>query len=97
MHSPLTYSNIVFKLTNNHLHEAKEAVANAIAVCRSLYQANLDGCQHQIEEKYKTSYRLPILYLTQLMGLAFGARPRELGIQKLITSPRELPGSFGLM
>jgi heterodisulfide reductase subunit B2 len=93
----LTYSDIVLKLTNNLLHEAKEAGANAIAVCCPLCQANLDGRQHQIEEKYKTSYRLPILYITQLMGLAFGARPRELGIQKLITSPQEILGSIGLM
>jgi heterodisulfide reductase subunit B2 len=93
----LTYSDIVLKLTNNLLHEAKEAGANAIAVCCPLCQANLDGRQHQIEEKYNTRYRLPILYITQLMGLAFGAQPRELGIQKLITSPQEVLGSIGLM
>jgi heterodisulfide reductase subunit B2 len=83
----LTYSDIVLKLTNNLLHEAKETGANAVTVCCPLCQANLDGRQHKIEEKYNTRYRLPILYITQLMGLAFGARPRELGIQKLITSP----------
>ena len=93
----LTYSDIVLKLTNNLLHEAKEAGANVIAVCCPLCQANLDGRQHQIEEKYKTRYRLPILYITQLMGLAFGARPKELGLQKLITSPQEVLGSIGLM
>jgi heterodisulfide reductase subunit B len=31
------------------------------------------------------------------MGLAFGARPGELGIQKLITSPQEVLCSIGLM
>ncbi len=93
----LIYSDIALKLTNNLLREAKEAGANAIAVCCPLCQANLDGRQHQIEEKYKTSYRLPILYITQFMGLAFGAQPRELGIQKLITSPEEVLGSIGLM
>jgi heterodisulfide reductase subunit B2 len=93
----LTYSDIVLKLTNNLLHEAKEAGANVIAVCCPLCQANLDGRQHQIEEKYKTQYRLPILYITQLMGLAFGARPKELGLQKLMTSPQEVLGSIGLM
>jgi heterodisulfide reductase subunit B2 len=93
----LTFSDIVLKLTNNLLHEAKEAGANVIAVCCPLCQANLDGRQHQIEEKYKTRYRLPIIYITQLMGLAFGARPKELGLQKLITSPQEVLGSIGLM
>jgi heterodisulfide reductase subunit B2 len=93
----LTYSDIVLNLTNNLLHEAKEAGANAIAVCCPLCQANLDGRQHQIEEKYNTSYRLPILYITQLMGLAFGAQPKEVGIHKLITSPQEVLGSIGFM
>jgi heterodisulfide reductase subunit B len=93
----LTYSDIVLKLTNDLLREAKEAGADAIAVCCHLCQANLDGRQHQIEEEYKTRYRLPILYITQLMGLAFGAQPKELGIQKLITSPQEVLGSIGLM
>jgi heterodisulfide reductase subunit B len=31
------------------------------------------------------------------MGLAFGAFPKEVGIQKLMTSPREVLGSIGLM
>ena len=48
--SPLTYSDIVLKLTNNLLYEAKEAGANAIAVCCPLCQANLNGRQQQIEE-----------------------------------------------
>jgi heterodisulfide reductase subunit B len=93
----LTYSDIVLKLTNNLLHEAKEAGANAIAVCCPLCQANLDGRQSQIEEKYNTRYRLPIIYITQLMGLAFGAQPKELGLQALLTSPQEVLGSIGLM
>jgi heterodisulfide reductase subunit B len=93
----LTRSDIVVKLTNDILREAKEAGANVIAVCCPLCQANLDGRQRQIEETYKTRYRIPILYITQLMGLAFGAFPKEVGIQKLITSPLEALGSIGLM
>ena len=93
----LTRSDIVLKLSNDILREAKEAGANVIAVTCPLCQANLDGRQRQIEETYKTRYRIPILYITQLMGLAFGAFPKELGIQKLITSPQEVLGSIGLM
>ena len=93
----LTRSDIVLKLSNDILREAKEAGANAIAVCCPLCQANLDGRQTQIEEIYKTHYGIPIIYITQLMGLAFGAYPKEVGIQKLITSPQETLGSIGLM
>jgi len=93
----LTRSDIVLKLSNDILREAKESGADAIAVACPLCQANLDGRQRQIEETYKVRYGIPILYITQLMGLAFGAFPREVGIQKLITSPREALGSVGLM
>jgi heterodisulfide reductase subunit B len=93
----LTRSDIVLKLSNDILREAKEAGANAIAVACPLCQANLDGRQRQIEETYKVRYGIPILYITQLMGLAFGAFPKEVGIQKLITSPQEVLGSVGLM
>jgi heterodisulfide reductase subunit B len=93
----LTRSDIVLKLSNDILREAKEAGANVIAVTCPLCQANLDGRQSQIEETYKTHYRIPILYITQLMGLAFGAFPKEVGIHKLITSPQEVLGSIGLM
>ena len=93
----LTRSDIVLKLTNDILREAKEAGADAIAVACPLCQANLDGRQRQIEEAYQVRYRIPVLYITQLMGLAFGAFPKEVGIQKLLTSPREVLGSIGLL
>lgn len=93
----LTRADVVTKLSSDILHEAREAGVNVIAVACPLCQANLDGRQRQIEEKDDTRYRLPVLYITQLMGLAFGARPKELGIQKLITSPQEVLGSIGLM
>jgi heterodisulfide reductase subunit B len=92
----LTRSDMVLKLSNDILREAKEAGAKAIAVACPLCQANLDSRQRQIQETYKTSYGIPILYFTQLMGLAFGALPREMGLQKLITSPQEVLGPIGL-
>jgi heterodisulfide reductase subunit B len=93
----LTRADIVLKLTNDILREAKEAGANAIAVACPLCQANLDGRQRQIEETYKVRHGIPVLYITQFMGLAFGAYPKEVGIQKLLTSPQEVLGSIGLM
>lgn len=93
----LASSDMALKLSKDVLRGAKEAGANAIAVACPLCQANLDGRQGQIEETYKTRYGIPILYFTQLMGLAFGAYPKEVGIQKLLTSPREVLGSIGIM
>jgi heterodisulfide reductase subunit B len=33
---------------------------------------------------------MPILYFTQLMGLAFGIPEKELGIQRLFVSPEKV-------
>jgi heterodisulfide reductase subunit B len=93
----LTRSDIVLKLSNDILREAKEVGAHAIAVCCPLCQANLDTRQLQIEDKYRVRYGIPIIYFTQLMGLAFGAFPKELGLEKLITSPRDALEVCGLM
>jgi len=92
----LTRSDMVLKLSNDILRAAKEAGASAITVACPLCQANLDGRQRQIEEAYETRYGIPILYFTQLMGLAFGALPKEMGLEKLITSPQEVVGPIGL-
>ena len=93
----LTRSDIVLKLSNDIFREAKEVGADAIAVCCPLCQANLDTRQIQIEDRYRVRYGIPVLYFTQLMGLAFGGFSKELGLEKLITSPRDALEICGLM
>ncbi len=93
----LTRADIVLKLSNDIFREAKEVGADAIAVCCPLCQANLDTRQIQIEDRYRVKYGIPVLYFTQLMGLAFGAFSKELGLEKLITSPRDALEVCGLM
>jgi heterodisulfide reductase subunit B len=92
----LTRSDIVHKLSNDILREAKGAGADALAVACPLCQMNLDGRQRQIEEIYGVRYQLPVLYFTQWMALAFGAFPQEVGIQRVMTSPLEVLGPLGL-
>jgi len=86
----LTETDVVLKLTNDILQEAKAVGANAIAVACPLCHANLDTRQAEIEHKYNTQYGLPVFYFTQLMGLAFGIPADELGIGKHFVSADEL-------
>jgi len=46
--------------------------------------------QTEVEQKYEAQYGFPILYFTQLMGLAFGIPPEELGIKKHFVSVEPL-------
>jgi len=78
----LTRTEIVLKLSHDILGGAKSVGADAIAVACPMCHANLDTRQEEIEEKYQTTYHLPILYFTQLMGLAFGIPAEELLLRK---------------
>lgn len=62
--------------------------ADAIVVACPLCQMNLDMRQSQINRAHKTQYNIPVLYYTQLLGIAFGIPEKELGLNKLIVSPR---------
>lgn len=78
----LTETDAVLNLTNKIMENAKAVGANAIAVACPLCHANLDTRQAEIEVKYQKQYDLPILYFTQIMGLAFGIESAKLGLAK---------------
>jgi len=78
----LTETDAVLTLTQKILENAKAVGANAIAVACPLCHTNLDTRQTEIEAKYQTQYGIPILYFTQVMGLAFGLEPKKLGMFK---------------
>ncbi|KPL25431.1 MAG: hypothetical protein AMJ75_00855 [Phycisphaerae bacterium SM1_79] len=89
----LTETDVVLKLTRDILEEAKAVGANAVAVACPLCHANLDTRQAEIEQKYDVHYGLPIFYFTQLMGLALGTPPSQLGLHKHFVSADELLSS----
>ena len=66
---------------------AKKNGANCIVTACPLCQANLDTRQDQVEAKYGEKLGLPIFYVTQVMGMAFGIPNGELGLNKLMVSP----------
>jgi len=86
----LTKTDIVLKLGNDILQAAKDAGADCVVVACPLCQSNLDLRQKEIEKKYNTKLNIPILYFTQLLGLALGIEPKKLGLNKHIVSPQSL-------
>lgn len=83
-------TSIVIDLGGQILEAARQAGADAIVVACPMCQANLDTRQRAIEAARGSNYNLPIIYFTQLMGLAFGFSPRQMRMQRLITSPAGL-------
>ena len=73
---------IALHLTRKILQNAKDVGADAVVVACPLCQVNLDARQKQLTEEGNGAFHLPIIYFTQLMGLAFGLDPGELELDK---------------
>ena len=94
----LSFSQLPIAMDMSHkvLDNAKEVGAEVIVVACGLCQGNLDMRQRQIGEQYGQDYDLPILYFTQLMGLAFDLDPATLGLDKQFISAEPLLRKKGL-
>jgi heterodisulfide reductase subunit B len=72
------------------LKEAAKCGADVIVTACPLCQFNLECYQNVINKKYKENLNLPVIYFSQLMGLAFGISQKELGIQRLFIKPEKV-------
>ena len=85
----LTRSDLVVKLSEAIIAMAKDSGAQCIAVACPMCQINLDMRQDDILKTTGHRYNMPVLYITQLMGLCLGMSENALGLNKLIISPKE--------
>lgn len=69
---------LIYRLLKN----AADYNADVIATICPMCQLNLDAYQENVNKYFGTNFRIPILYFTQLMGLAFGMDPAPLGFGK---------------
>ncbi|HEX2962642.1 MAG TPA: CoB--CoM heterodisulfide reductase iron-sulfur subunit B family protein [Ignavibacteriales bacterium] len=83
-------TDIVLELGRRIFSSAQSQGAQMIAVACPLCQANLDMRQEQINKKYKTDFKMPVVYITQLLGLALGIPSGELGLNSHFVSTQEL-------
>ncbi|NES97756.1 MAG: disulfide reductase, partial [Desertifilum sp. SIO1I2] len=87
---------VAFELTKQLLDEAQSLGADCIVLACPLCATNLELRQPEIEKKYSVSYQLPILYITELIGLALGLRPGKLGLNKHIVSTQSVLAKLGI-
>ena len=81
-HMTVIGPEVAYGLIRRLVHGAAAAGADAIVTLCPMCQLNLDAYQIEMNKFFKTDYAVPVLYFTQLMGLAFGRTPAELGIGK---------------
>src|SRR5680860_1225646 len=78
------------RLTAKLLEQAVHAGADAIVTACPLCHQNLDMRQAQTNSALGTNYNMPVLYLTQVMGLALGFTADEMMLEKHAVDPRPL-------
>lgn len=85
-----TRSDLVVALSDSIIGMARDAGAECIAVACPLCQVNLDLRQIDIIKQTGRRYNMPILYITQLIGLCLGIPQEKLGLKKLVVSPSKI-------
>lgn len=83
-------TNASFSLAGRHLKAAIAAGANCIVTPCPLCHLNLDSRQPEVEQVIGERLELPILHLSQLVGLALGIDSKTLGLNRHIVSTRNL-------
>jgi len=83
----LSRTEIALRLGGDILDSARSVGADCICVVCPLCQSNLDSRQREIEQKSKTSFNIPVVYLSQLILLALGKDYKELLFDKHIVDP----------
>jgi heterodisulfide reductase subunit B len=83
-------SDILIKLSGSIIEKAQDSGAECITVACPMCQISLDFRQRDIEKATGKHYGMPILYITQLMGLCLGIPEQELGLNRLTVSPAKL-------
>jgi succinate dehydrogenase / fumarate reductase, cytochrome b subunit len=78
-----------------HTSDVKDLGADAMVTPCPLCHLNLDGYQPKAAAQAKRQIDMPILHLPQLIGLAMGISPAELGLKKHIISTTPLEVKLG--
>ncbi|MGF7185117.1 heterodisulfide reductase subunit B [Desulfitispora alkaliphila] len=75
-------TDVGIKMIRDILKNAKDAGADCIATACPLCMINLDMRQGDILKEFGEDYNLPIFYFTELVGMAIGYIPEEVGVNK---------------
>lgn len=93
----LARQKTVVRLSGQVVEIARESGADVLAVACPLCQANLDMYQSDAEKRLGRQLGVPVLYFTQLLGLALGLDLEVLGLDKGIVDPLPLLAEKGLV
>ncbi len=84
----ITSRHAALSMVRNLLESAVKGGAAVIATACPLCQVNLECYQTQVNQEFGTELSIPVMYFTQLVGLAMGIPAKQLGIGTELVSTR---------
>lgn len=85
-----------FELIRRLFQSADQYKTDIMVTVCPMCQMNLDAYQHETNAYFNTHYKMPIVFFTQMIGLAFGMDPKQLGFGLELVSPKEALNKIGL-
>ncbi len=85
-----------FELIRRLIASADQYQADLMATLCPMCQMNLDAYQSETNRHFGTNYHMPIVFFTQLMGVAFGIAPEKLGFGMELVSAKKALEKIGL-
>ncbi|UCH43239.1 MAG: CoB--CoM heterodisulfide reductase iron-sulfur subunit B family protein [Dehalococcoidales bacterium] len=82
--------SLIGKVLKSALDNGAECIITPCPLC----QTNLDAYQKSADKRFMTSFNLPVLFFTQLMGVAFGLVERDLGLKSCIVPAETVLGKY---
>jgi heterodisulfide reductase subunit B2 len=95
----LTQTDIVAKLSGKIVEDAINRGAEAIIVACPMCQTNLDLRRNSIDSFLKKKTQIPVLYITQAIGMSLGLESKKIGFHRhfvpvdsiALTKPKAVP------
>lgn len=84
-----------FQMAGKQIQDAIAAGADCLVTPCPLCHLNLDSRQPEVEKVIEQKLGLPVLHLPQLIALAVGVEPKQLGLDRHIVSTRPILEKLG--
>jgi len=88
-------TDLVAKLSGKIIEDATYRGAEAIIVACPMCHSNLDMRRPSINKFWNTTFKVPVIYLTQAIGLAVGLTEKEVGLKRHFV-PVNLPEKMAI-
>ncbi len=85
-----------YEMIRRLIYGADQYKADMLVTLCPMCQFNLDGYQPEMNRHFGTNYHIPVVYFTQLMGLAFGHEAEELGLGREFVDTRPALAKIGV-